>query len=498
MQLFEGYSRAYGVYAVPNKVVNDGEKVKGRAATIKREVTVELWDDHLLGVKGIGIVPINENSQCKFGAIDIDEYVGFDLNKLNNRIIAAKFPLVVCRSKSGGAHLYLFVSEFVPAKLVQDKLREFASHLGYGDCEIYPRQTHVLVERGDIGQWINMPYFGNDQTTRYALGFSGKILSTYEFVKLAHARRVTPKDLAEVKIHEENRLPGGPPCLNHLAQHGFPEGTRNNGLMNLGVYCIKSSPDSWREKLDAYNLKLMDPPLSSEEVQGVITSLAKKDYSYTCNSQPIQPHCNKARCRGCAFGIGDLDFGMPKMGTLTKLCTQPPIWFLEVEGAGRMELCTDDLQSPMSFQHRCMEALNIMPRLPKRENWHEIVRKLLEGLVVIEVPVEATQKGTLIQHLEDFCTSRVQAKNADELLLGKPWTHDHRHYFRLRDFISYLDRQKFKILNMNQVVMYVKDHGARRHFKNIRGRGVSCFSINEFQKQTEAFDVPEMGAGEEF
>lgn len=69
---------------------------------------------HLEGKKGVGSIPIDENNQCLFGALDIDEY-DLDLVKLFKKIKQLKLPLTVCRSKSGGAHLYIFLKEKVSA-----------------------------------------------------------------------------------------------------------------------------------------------------------------------------------------------------------------------------------------------------------------------------------------------------------------------------------------------------------------------------------------------
>ena len=110
-----------------------------------------------------------------------------------------------------------------------------------------------------------------------------------------------------------------------------------------------------------------------------------------------------------------------------------------------MELTTDELQSPRLFQNRCMEALNTMPILPKMDEWQVIMAKLLSEVNEVEVPVEATPAGQLWQLLEDFCTSRVRARNASELLLGKPWDHDGTVYFRMKDFMEFLDRRKFRM-----------------------------------------------------
>ena len=37
-----------------------------------------------------------------------------------------KLPLIVCRSKSGGAHIFLFTTEFIPASLMQNTLKKIS------------------------------------------------------------------------------------------------------------------------------------------------------------------------------------------------------------------------------------------------------------------------------------------------------------------------------------------------------------------------------------
>jgi hypothetical protein len=500
MQLFDGYQDAYGIYNLTGDKTEAGKQI-GKAASKKGKLTKELWDLHLRGQQGLGVIPINEESNVKFGAIDIDEYP-LDLVAINKNIVDHNLPLVLVRTKSGGAHLFVFLEDWAPAKIVQSKLREFASFLGYGSAEIFPKQTKILVERGDIGQWINMPYFDANKTLRYALGDDSRSLLPEDFIAYAKSKKTTADKLAEYKCAPKEHLQGGPPCLQHvLSSGGFPEGSRNNGLFNLGVYALKANPDTWEKDIETLNNQHMDPPLSPNEVLGVVKSLKKKDYTYTCNTPPIKSHCNKAVCRMCKFGIGQGDLGFPVFGTLTKIETKPPVWFLEVEGGGRLQLTTDDLQSPIKFQLRCMETLNIMPIILKRDNWAQMVSKLLESVHVVGVPKEATPAGMLFQYLEEFLTSRVQASKADEMLLGKPWSNDKYYYFRLRDFHKYLERNKFTALANNQINVYLKEFGKAEHkFMNLGGRGVNVYMIpmELFTKQVMPFDVPDMETKEEY
>ena len=146
-KIFYGSSRAHGSFLPDN--VKNGQKTQGKAKTIKTVgASITHWEQHITGKQGLGIIPIDEDNEVKWGAIDVDQY-SLDLNKLVKKIEQYELPLVVCRSKSGGAHIYCFVSEKIPAGKMQDKLREVAAGLGYGGVEIFPKQREILVDRGD-------------------------------------------------------------------------------------------------------------------------------------------------------------------------------------------------------------------------------------------------------------------------------------------------------------------------------------------------------------
>ena len=95
-----------------------------------------------------------------------------------------KLPLIVCRSKSGGAHVFLFTKENIPASLMQSKLKQMAIILGYEGSEIFPKQTEILVERGDTGNFLNLPYYNEMKGLRYAINDNGTGCTLQEFFEL--------------------------------------------------------------------------------------------------------------------------------------------------------------------------------------------------------------------------------------------------------------------------------------------------------------------------
>ena len=121
-EIFSGFQNAYGQYQKADRGANG--KIQGKAFIIRKSVTDNLWEDHLKGVEpALGIIPINEQNNCKWGCIDIDQY-NLNHKELINKIRELKFPVIVFRSKSGGAHIFLFTKEFIPASLMQSTLKK--------------------------------------------------------------------------------------------------------------------------------------------------------------------------------------------------------------------------------------------------------------------------------------------------------------------------------------------------------------------------------------
>ena len=159
--IFSGLDIAHGTYKI-EKARGDGKQA-GKAVVVRQPPVDELWVKHLQGIEpSLGIIPIRADNSCTWGCIDIDQYP-LDHKGVVEKIARLKLPLVVCRSKSGGAHVFLFTQEPVPAADMRKYLTAAAALLGESGREIFPKQSEILVDRGDTGNFLNLPYFGGDE-----------------------------------------------------------------------------------------------------------------------------------------------------------------------------------------------------------------------------------------------------------------------------------------------------------------------------------------------
>ena len=460
-EIFEGNNSAYG-QLILSGTTNEKGKADGKAFIKRQQVTDDLWEDHLAGKDpALGVIPINENNMCKWGCIDVDVY-NVDHLVLMRNIKGFSFPLVTFRSKSGGAHLFLFAKEFIPASLMQSKLKAMADALGYAGSEIFPKQTEILVERGDTGNFLNLPYHGGARGLRYAIKAGGEAASLESFYSIYDEWSQTKEEIEKITVKEtkvEEAFEQGPPCLNRLATEGFGEGSRNNSLFNIAVYCKKAFED-WENKVGQYNQTYMDPPLSYQEVQLVIKSVTKKGYDkYRCKEQPICGVCNAAKCRTKKFGVGFEEEQMPELDTLTKITSNPPQWFLNV-GGKRVELKTEQLHNPNLFAIAVLDQANVVSPIPKAQDWREVYLKtLMNNLQEIE-PLESLDPiNQIVNLLYDFTVNRPAARTKEDMLNKMSWTDDGHTYFRMDDFYSFCKRNNWEMdkIKTGNLIKTLKD-----------------------------------------
>ena len=488
--MFRGLDEAYGTYRIDSKQTN-GKNV-GKASVVREPRTTEHWVKHLDGTgDALGIVPINADNQSVFGAIDIDEYP-LDHTPLIKKIRKMKLPLVVCRSKSGGAHCYLFCTDWISAKEMQETLSTMCSALGYSGSEIFPKQQRLVLSRGDVGNFLNVCYAKHETSLRYAIHDDGSAATLEEFLTMYDQYVQTPEQIAALQIEDspDNPGPDGPPCLQTLCAQKISEGGRNNGLFNIGVYLRKAYPSDWQSEILAYNMNFFDPPLPLNEVNVVAKQVEKKDYAYRCKDAPINAYCNADLCRTRKFGIEAAVSGAT-MANLRKYNSTPPVWFLDINSLP-VELETDALMSQAAFQRSCIEQINFMPKSLVKASWEGKINALLTQMAdtdgsIIEVSQDASVTGQFYEFLEDFCCGKQQASERDEILLRRPYTDEEeaRTYFRLKDFEGHLKRNKFFEYKSHRIAQRLRDINGRATSVKIKGKAVRVWWVPSFTAPVE-------------
>jgi len=382
------------------------------------------------------------------------------------------------------------------AEDVRAQLADWAAFLGYGGCEIFPKQTR-LANKQDVGNWLNMPYFDADMTQRYVVLDGKPVLDVEEALSIFENCKINPTDLLDIELPVDEdilaKYEGIPPCLELLLARGFPQGTRNEALFSLGVYCKQRWADDWAAKLEAMNHEHMTPPLSSAEVQAVIKSLSKtgKDYFYRCAQPPLAQVCNKPKCGMRAYGVGGSGVSL-ELSALTKLCTDPPIWTVQVNGK-RIQVETAELLMQDKFRFRCFEELNILPSRQSAKMWESTVNTLTRNMQVIDdVPRELSSTGQMIEHILEFLGTCVRTMEKAELSTAQKRLYidgslaDKYGWFRSSHLFAFLERKRYNTMKNNKIYSILRnDMGCKHGGFKIDGQFVACWGI-----QLDDEDVP--------
>jgi len=488
-EIFKGLERAHGCTKVSGPTEN-GVKVKGQSFVVRQPVTDDLWRMHLQGSQSLGIIPINEENQCVWGCVDIDSYAGFDHKKLIDKIKNYNLPLVVCRSKSGGAHVFLFTTESVSAERMRDKLTEIKTLLGYGGSEVFPKQIQ-LKSQDDTGNFLNLPYFNGDDTTRYAFKDDGTAANLEEFYGIYNNKKQL--HVGSIKVQRpQSEFSDGPPCIELMAINKIPEnGGRNNAMFHFGVYAKKKWPAEWKTKLTMFNADATTVPLTENELDIVKRQHEKKDWGYKCNDVPMCNLCDKKLCRSRKYGIGE-EIVFPALTDLQKIKLEKPYYYLNVDGERLHLENVKFLKQQSLFQEACMEQLDFKPPTVKPKDWDMIINPLMKNHEPVEAPEGVTTADQLRNHLEEFCLNRHIGSDVTDLKKGGVWTNGGYHHFVFSMFYSkFLVRQRWDI-NYQRTAQMLKDHCSCDDKKRVGKERISVFTVKQFDKKKEDYVQKEL------
>lgn len=436
------------------------------------------WVRHIKGETGCGVVPIQDDNSCQWAAIDIDNHgtdEDLDIHAVDRKILEQKLPLVPCRSKSGGIHVYLFLEKPQPSARIRVLMSKFALNIGHGGSEIFPKQG-ILSEGKDgkknKGNWINLPYFAGDATNRYAI-HDGKKLSLDDFLALAEKTRVAESVLRALVASDH---PDAPPCIQHMFAHGVAQGHRNEGLYNVVVYFKKASPAEYETKAIEANSSIFSKPLPRAEMQRTISSAGRTDMQYRCNEEPIRSLCQREICLGRKFGITPADAdrlatteAIPPFTNLVKYLSEPVRWDIQIDGVQVTNITTEALLDWRAMRQTIAERLTKVVPMIKNNEWERVLAPLMKEARIVETPDDASTSGVIRERLKEFA-SKTDLTNPGQdtedrkaLLRGLPVVAvvdgERCVVFRGQDFINYLKRTKSEELKGISLWMAVKQMG---------------------------------------
>ena len=272
-KLFAGGDHGYGLFDKGKFPNGDGTF---RDYDFKHYApTLETYLAHLEGKISMGIVPITHAGLTKLGVLDIDDHKKDKTKpvipwskekyqKLLNKIKYLKLPLTVAKSKSGGAHCYLFLDKFYKAGDIKKILNKFEYALGYERdyLEKFPKQETLINKDGSKadGNYINLPYKGGN--SRVLLDFAGNELNTSDGLLYASKRVRSLPDLYKFNLLESKSKTSD----------------RNDRTFSATAF-FKKHYDDWQDKVLEYNKIFNVPPLEEKELYNtVLKSNEKKDY----------------------------------------------------------------------------------------------------------------------------------------------------------------------------------------------------------------------------
>ena len=484
-KIFNGLDIAYGQTKKTDEYTEKG-KHKTKSFTVAQPPTDSLWRDHLEGKDpALGIIPIRRDNTTIWGCIDWDIYP-LDHKQISLDLAKRNFPLTPLRSKSGGAHLFLFTSVPVPAKLMREKLKIMASELGLAKAEIFPKQDSIRVDRGDTGSFLNLPYHNDKNTVRYAFSKTGESLSIEEFFNHYDEVVLTDQQLREFKIKRpeaNNDFEEMPPCLIVLLEMGVTEGMRNDCMYNVGVYLKKRYPENnkWQTKMNEYNIKYFKPPIESTELEKTKVSVSNKDYNYKCKQPPIEAHCDSKTCVTRKYGVGD-DAPAPEIKQIRKYDSDPPMYFVDIDGQS-VEVDAKTLHDAESFSVACLEQIG-QPMMPVAKIiWRKMLRKLFSELGETVKAPESTKLFTQLKELLADFINKTPGKELKDILRGISYNDENDiTYFKFESFWKYLLRNKWadKTYPRQKTIRLLQQHfDVKEAFPKINEKTVPSFSLKK-------------------
>lgn len=444
-----------------------GEIIDGKAQSESRLVyqtaTAPVLMRHFNGEESIGLSPVLPNGNCRWAAIDIDDYA-YELVDIINAIVDFDLPILPCWSKSHKLHLYLFFTNEIPCDEAIELLQYYARAFGCKKkTEIFPKQKSVS-NRNKFYSWINIPYFdaANRNNWRKAVTSNGEVLDLNEALERMKHIAMTYEEhkirITEIPCYD------APPCiLSGVLLRDIGPGQRNNWLFSVGVYFrLKDEHCDLDTLLTDVNNSLHHPIDQRELQQTILQGFRRKSYFYMCDALD---RCDKTLCRQTEFGIESKDSSGLSYGVLTQIMTDPPYYEWEISGQLLRFQSEDEILGQSKFRALCLRKLHIVPRQVKNDRWTAILNRACSNIQIKEINDvlgDFTEGSSFMQLTYNYFNTTRKADNPTQLQLGRIWVDKDtdEYVFTAKSIVDFLKNKNGLTVKPVEIRMRLEDMGA--------------------------------------
>ena len=458
IKLFTGYSGDFGIADMSSaKLDSERNKLKPDYEWSGRPVTEEDYKNHIAGKISIGIQPCTIDGTARFGCIDIDpkNYKGFKIENYLALFEQYKLPLIPMLSKSGGLHCYIFMEEFVPTSDLIEALKSFLLPLGLKPTtEIFPKQKELKEDdKGNIkpGNFINLPYYNNGQTHRYAVDKNNSKLSLDQFIKLANELKTTRDKLnslvedthKNILLGTDSEFSDGPPCLALCSKTKLDDG-RDRFMYNYMVFAKKKYKDKWQDFVSKANYAYLEHPWDKSKLDQKLKAWDKETAGHTCYEEPIKDKCMRSLCYSKPFGVKSDSINVfPDITDFQIIRYEQPEYRFNVvmPNDDKIEVIIPNLKL-MTTQKEVLnliwEQTGIYFEPIKQKDWRAKLNEWRKNCQNITPPEGTSTDDILANELFQYCVNGPQAKERIQIRLGSCLTEEGFHFFKYQSFLTHL------------------------------------------------------------
>lgn len=453
--------------------------------TQHRQYTLNDFTTHLSGKLGVGTSPLLPDHRCHFAVIDIDvrdDEQEVDFKSIAERVTNFSLPLVMCRTRSGGAHLYLFLRTPAPAKLIRNLISDWAQKMKIPgtDCLIPSADYQLLEDDGTqhVSRSVNLPYFGGDHTNRYCIMPDGVTHLTFEqFILRAETSAINPSLFITMPDDEYGQAP---PCVQKLIHDGVPTGMRNEALTQIAIYLKRVDAKDVLPRLVAINSSVLDSPLPLDELKKVAKSTTRRDYNYRCKTEPCKSLCDSKTCLTREFGIkpneaNDND-AAGALAELPRIDDIARVQDTEAGGIYRIRINGHSFTAPAKRLTNVRDAQLlfaervgiILPAKLSFSVWYDYIMTHVTNARIDIQAIEDTDHGALQSVINDWCAGRLRKQEGMDLMQHRerlntsPILEDNEILFRMMTFERYCRDKRINIpANSTLIAALLRKIGCR-------------------------------------